>query len=351
MTGTTGTYWPLLEGTRERLMMTGYKLLVGALAVSVALATGSAKAQDLKKVTVVSSTAGVHAPYWVGMEKGFFKDAGFDVSWREVASSVDRVTVVSQGDAVMAGTGSQAIVAVMGQGNKNFYWVGIPDSAQDISGIVARGDVKTLKDLKGKKLAIQFGGSEEIVDYYLLNTVGLDMYKDVQLVNLKQSEMIQAMKQGLIDAAGAWYPEYARLQEIDGTRKIASVADLGFWEKYRQIPAPNALVVSKKFVDQDPAGAKRFLAAYWKSQQWVIDNQAEAAKISAKISKQSEDEWLAWEKVSVRLTRKDQAQQMSDNGAYPIMDKMIDFMHDTIKKIDSKPNYREWVRQDLVTGQ
>jgi len=141
------------------------------------------------------------------------------------------------------------------------------------------------------------------------------------------------------------------LQDIDGTRKIASVADLGFWEKYRQIPAPNALVVSKKFVDQDPAAAKRFLAAYWKSQQWVIDNQAESAKISAKISKQSEDEWLAWEKMSVRLTQKDQAQQMSDKGAYPIMDKMIDFMHDTIKKIDSKPNYREWVRDDLVTGQ
>jgi hypothetical protein len=26
-------------------------------------------------------------------------------------------------------------------------------------------------------------------------------------------------------------------------------------------------------------------------------------------------------------------------------------MHDTIKKIDSKPNYREWVRQDLIAGQ
>ena len=83
----------------------------------------------------------------------------------------------------------------------------------------------------------------------------------------------------------------------------------------------------------------------------TLEDLADLAKISAKISKQSEDEWLAWEKVSVRLTQKDQAQQMSDKGAYPIMDKMIDFMHDTIKKIDSKPNYREWVREDLVTGQ
>jgi ABC-type nitrate/sulfonate/bicarbonate transport system substrate-binding protein len=323
-------------------------LIAGAALAAVALGTAAAQADELKKATVVSSTAGVHAPFWIGMEKGFFKEAGFDVSWREVASSVDRVVVVSTGDAVMGGTGAQGMIAVMGQGNKNFYWVGIPDSAKDISGVVARGGITSLKDLKGKKLAFQFGGSEEIVDYYLLKNVGLDMYKDVQLVNLKQSEMIQAMKQGLIDAAGAWYPEYARLQEIDGVKKIASVADLGYWEKHHQIPAPNTLVMSKKFVDQDPAGAKRFLAAYWKSQQWVIDNRAEAAQISAKISKQSPEEWLAWENVSERLTRKDQAQQMSDKGAYPIMDAMVDFMVNTIKKVDEKPDYKQWVRQDLL---
>lgn len=331
-----------MNGLRGILIRT---LVIGA----AALVAGTAGAQGLKKVTVVSSTAGVHAPYWVCMENGGFKEAGFDVSWRQVASSADRVTIVSSGDAVMAGTGSQAVVAIMAQGNKGFYWVGIPDTAKDISGIVARGDIKTLKDLKGKKLAIQFGGSEEIVDYYLLQTVGLDMYKDVELVNLKQSEMIQAMKQGLIDAAGAWYPEYARLQEIEGVKKIASVADLGFWEKYRQIPAPNALVLNKKFVDDDPVAAKRFLAAYWKCQQWVMDHPKDAAKIAAKVSKQSEEEWLAYEGTTVRLTRKDQAQQMSDKGAYPIVDKMIDFLHGTIKKIDNKPNYRDWVRQDLLT--
>ena len=330
-------------------MKTTRATLVTAAALAAAMFTSmGAGADDLRKVTVVSSTAGVHAPFWIGMEKGFFKEAGFDVSWREVASSADRVTVVSSGDAVMAGTGAQAMVAIMGQGNKNFYWVGIPDSAKDISGVVARGDITSLKDLKGKKLAIQFGGSEEIVDYYLLRNVGLDMYKDVQLVNLKQSEMIQAMKQGLIDAAGAWYPEYARLQDIEGVRKIASVADLGYWEKYHQIPAPNTLIISKKFVDQDLAGAKRFLAAYWKSQQWVIDNRAESAQIAAKVSKQSVDEWLAWENMSVRLTRKDQLQQMSENGAYPIMDAMIDFMVNTIKKVDEKPDYKQWVRQDLL---
>ena len=330
-------------------MKTTHTILITAAALAAAMFTSmEAGADDLRKVTVVSSTAGVHAPFWIGMEKGFFKEAGFDVSWREVASSADRVTVVSSGDAVMAGTGAQAMVAIMGQGNKNFYWVGIPDSAKDISGVVARGDITSLKDLKGKKLAIQFGGSEEIVDYYLLRNVGLDMYKDVQLVNLKQSEMIQAMKQGLIDAAGAWYPEYARLQDIEGVRKIASVADLGYWEKYHQIPAPNTLIISKKFVDQDLAGAKRFLAAYWKSQQWVIDNRAEAAQIAARVSKQSVDEWLAWENMSVRLTRKDQLQQMSENGAYPIMDAMIDFMVNTIKKVDEKPDYKQWVRQDLL---
>jgi len=327
--------------TRRTILMAGALIATGA-------AASDSQAQDLKKVVLVSSTAGVHAPFWVGIEKGFFKEAGFDASWRQVASSTDRVAVVSSGDAVMAGTGAAGMVALMSQGNKNFYWVGIPDAAQDISGIVAREGINSLQDLKGKKLALQFGGSEEITDYLLLKAVGLDMYKDVQLVNLKQSEMIQALKQGLIDAAGAWYPEYKRLQEIPGAKKIASVADLGFWEKYRQIPAPNTLVINRQFVDDDPAAAKRFLAAYWKAQQWVIDNRQEAAAIVAKVSKQSPEEWLAWETMSERFTWKDQTTQLSDKGAYPIMDIMVSFMADTVKKIDNKPNYREWVRQDLI---
>src|ERR1700730_4967872 len=95
-------------------------LIAGAVFAALTLGAIATQADELKKVTVVSSTAGVHAPFWVGMEKGFFKDAGFEVSWREVASSVDRVTVVSSGDAVMGGTGAQAMIAVMGQGNKNF---------------------------------------------------------------------------------------------------------------------------------------------------------------------------------------------------------------------------------------
>jgi len=66
------------------------------------------------------------------------------------------------------------------------------------------------------------------------------------------------------------------------------------------------------------------------------------------VSKQSAEEWLAWENVSERLTRKDQLQQMSDKGAYPIMDTMIDFMVNTIKKVDEKPDYKQWVRQDLL---
>ena len=93
-------------------------LIAGVSLAAIGFGIVLAPADELKKVTVVSSTAGVHAPFWIGIEKGFFKDAGFNVSWREVASSVDRVTVVSFGDAVMAGTGAQAMIAVMGQGTE-----------------------------------------------------------------------------------------------------------------------------------------------------------------------------------------------------------------------------------------
>lgn len=324
----------------------GRMLVIGLASASIGL--GVAAAQEPVQVTIVGTTWYGHAPAWVGIEKGFFKEAGFDATYKFLFSTVDRVNTVASGDAKFGSVGLLGMLSVMAQGNKAFYWVGNQDQSAGTEGIVAQAHVKDLKDLKGRKLALQFGGSEELVDYFLLKQVGLDMYKDLTLVNIRQPEMVQAFTQKFIDAAGAWSPEYDRLQKLEGAHVIATMEDLFFWKKYGSTPAPDVLLINKKFADEDVARGKRFMKAYFRAVDFVRDNPDETAEIAAKYTKQDVAVVKEGMKRYQWRSQADQKRVLSEDGLFGLLAFVVDFLHDVVKKIDSKPNFREWVRADIV---
>ncbi len=299
-------------------------------------------------VTVVGNAWPGHAPMWMAVEKGFFKKAGFDATFSFVGGSADRVSVISSGEVAFGGMGAAAVVPAMGRGNKNFYWIGSPDvAARDFSGIVGRAEIKTLKDLKGKKLAFQFGASEEVTDYFLLQKVGLDLFKDVTLVNLPQANMVQALKQGDIDAAGAWSPEFEIMQKMPGMHTLADVGELGYLEKYNQMPVPDVLLMNAKWVDANPERAKKFMAAYFEGVDYVRANPEETAKTAPKYTKQTPEIFTLAASKLTWLTKADQCKQLSNQGVYPVMDNLVDFMV-MVKRVDQKFDPRGWARADVV---
>src|SRR6185312_7098930 len=111
--------------------------LAGGLMTIGTLMTPSHGAQ-LEKITAVGSSWPGHSPVWMAIKEGYFKDAGFDWTCRTISGSMDRVSVISSGDAKFGGMGAAAMLPAMAQGNKNFYWVGSHDAARTYSGIVAR---------------------------------------------------------------------------------------------------------------------------------------------------------------------------------------------------------------------
>ena len=332
-------------------MLKGLLLGLGRFAACcvVAMFSMAALGQALPKVVYVGSTWYGHAPVWVGIEKGLFKNEGFDVEFRLVQGSVDRVNAIASGNAQFGSIGLVGVLSVMAQGNKSFYWVGNQDQSQGAEGIVGGPNVKSIADLKGKKLGMQFGGSSELVDYFLLKQAGLDLYKDVQLINVQQSQLPQALSQGLIDAAGAYAPEYDRLQQLPGAKVIGANEDLFFWTKFGSTPSPDVLLLSKSFVDADPARAKRFMKAYFKAVDVVRSNEPEVPAIVAKYTKQEPPAVKDGMTRFIWRTYADQKKILSDQGLFGVVDFVADYLSDVAKKVPEKPKFREWVRADLVT--
>lgn len=146
-------------------------------------------------------------PGWVAwqiaIDKGWLRDAGLDVKfdWFDYSASMEAFAAgkidgdcLTNGDALVMGAGGARNVIIM-----------ITDYSNGNDMIVARPGIKSLKDLKGKKIGIEIG----LVDHLLL----LDGLKkqgmtqdDVTLVNSKTNETPQVLASGQVDAIGAWQP-------------------------------------------------------------------------------------------------------------------------------------------------
>jgi NitT/TauT family transport system substrate-binding protein len=146
-------------------------------------------------------------PGWVAwqiaIDKGWLTAAGLDVKfdWFDYSASMEAFAAgkidadfVTNGDALVMGAGGARNVIVL-----------ITDYSNGNDMIVGRPGIRSLADLKGRKIGVEIG----LVDHLLLvdglKKQGMTQ-DDVQLVNSKTNETPQVLASGQVDAIAAWQP-------------------------------------------------------------------------------------------------------------------------------------------------
>ncbi|CCB66270.1 ABC transporter substrate-binding protein [Hyphomicrobium sp. B1] len=166
-------------------------------------------------------------PGWVAwqvaIDKGWFKEAGVDVDfeWFDYVPSMDAFSAgkldgvtVTNGDAlVMGGSGTKnTMIMLTDYSNGNDMIVGVPG-------------IKSLKDLKGKKVGIEVGFVEHLLLLNGLEKNGMTE-SDVTLVNTKTNETPQTLASGEVSAIGAWQPNSGQaMKQVPGSTPIYTSAD------------------------------------------------------------------------------------------------------------------------------
>ena len=166
-------------------------------------------------------------PGWVawevGIEKGWFKEAGVDVSfeWFDYVASMDAfaagqldAVTMTNGDALVTGaTGAKSVMILINDySNGNDMVVGAPGIA-------------SLKDLKGKKIGVEVGFVSHLLLLDGLKQNGMSE-SDVELVNVPTNETPQVLASGDVSAIVAWQPNSGMaLKLVPGSKKIFSSAD------------------------------------------------------------------------------------------------------------------------------
>lgn len=166
-------------------------------------------------------------PGWTAWEiaekKRFFQKHGVKVKleWFEYGPSIEAFSVgkidavgISNGDAmVLNATGAKNVIIL------------INDYSNGNDKIVARPGIRSVKDLKGKKIGVEFGCLSHALLINALTRNGLKE-SDVKLVNMPTHQAAQILETGEVDAVVAWQPHSGNaLEVVKGSTTVYTSAD------------------------------------------------------------------------------------------------------------------------------
>jgi NitT/TauT family transport system substrate-binding protein len=129
--------------------------------------------------------------------------------------------------------------------------------------LVAIGQVRSIRDLKGKTVAAPVGGALNSVVGAMLGHVGLDYRKDVNFVEMTPAEGIRLLAEGKVDAYLATPPFGQELRAKKIGHVIVNMTNDRPWSQYFCC----MLVGNREFVRKHPVATKRAMRAILKADQ------------------------------------------------------------------------------------
>jgi NitT/TauT family transport system substrate-binding protein len=141
----------------------------------------------------------------------------------------------------------------------------------------AKTDIKSVQDLKGKRLGITHMGSPPFLfASRVLADTGIDPKTDVEWVTMPGTAMAEALDQGRVDAVASTEPIGTILMAQNKVHKVCDQAsDAPYDDEYCCI-----VVVSGAFGRENPAAAAKITRALLKGAKWVSVNPTAAAQIA-----------------------------------------------------------------------
>jgi NitT/TauT family transport system substrate-binding protein len=204
------------------------------------------------------SVTGNMAPLWIAKEKRLFEKHGLEVKLVNISSGVVSINALIGGDIQIAAASGSSAVAAAARGAPLAIVATFGPTPYKL---VARSDIRSIADLKGKVVGTSRAGSgSDFALRRLLSKLKLVPGKDVTLLPTGLSESdkrIAVMLQGKIDATIA-APDSIAQFELKG-EKIGVLADLLEMGIYT---SGSVLAATRPFLNNRRSAAKSFLAAF-----------------------------------------------------------------------------------------
>lgn len=256
--------------------------MYACVALAALVSASQSMAQDLRKTSLRLDfvATGYHAPFYLGVTKGFYREQGIDLQVQEGKGSANSATLVGTGADDLAFADATTTARLIAQGLPVKVVLGIFQKPTLAIFFPASGKINKPADLKGTRISMcPPDGMAQYVPAYL-EAVQLKA-TDVEFVNVDCSVKYTAVAQGRADAVASYMTAGRPLLAAVG---VTNSRDFEYADAGVFLPS-HGIVASLKTIQENPKLIERFNVATVKS--WDAAKQDPDAAIAAFIAANS----------------------------------------------------------------
>jgi NitT/TauT family transport system substrate-binding protein len=220
----------------------------------------------VEKITVAAAAYLTGALVYVAEDQGYFEENGLEVTIKDHESGKAAADALLAGEADIS-TSADFVFVSNSFDHADLRVLGTVATAQ-VKELVARKDkgITTTDDLIGKKIGVtKKSGAEFLLGVFLIfNALS---YEDVELVDLKPSEIVEAISNGDIDATFTWDPYLYNIKGELGDNAISWPGGQDFYF---------VLITKEDWIENNPAAAERFMKSLLEAEDYIKDNSEES---------------------------------------------------------------------------
>jgi NitT/TauT family transport system substrate-binding protein len=238
-------------------------------AIAFALTATSATAAEPVKLRLAMSGWTGFAPITLAKQLGYFEKHGIDLDIVKMPTS-NRHQAMASGDVQVITTTIDTHLLYASSGVPVVQVLAL-DTSSGGDGIAARKDIADIEGLKGKSIAVQFGGVPQFWLAYLLKQHGMSI-KDVNLTDLQPSDAAAAFIAGQFDVAVTYEPYLSNIrQDPNGKILVTSAETPGV--------IIDTLAFQPDYVAAHPDVIKGVVESWYEALDYIKANPAEANRI------------------------------------------------------------------------
>ncbi|MED1471802.1 sulfonate ABC transporter substrate-binding protein [Bacillus salipaludis] len=201
------------------------------------------------------------------------KPFGYTVKWTEFPGGPQLLEALNVGSLDFGHTGEAPPIFAQAAGAPLVYYANATANPKGEAIIVPENSpIKSLKDLKGKKIALNKGSNVHFLLVKALEKAGIP-YEDVKTVFLPPADARAAFEKGDVDAWVIWDPFFADAERATHARILADGTGL--------VNNREFFLATSKFAKENPKVLNVIFKELKKTDEWVKGNPKDAAKFLA----------------------------------------------------------------------
>lgn len=251
------------------------KKILAFLALTLSLAAGPARAADDLKVLLDWFVNPDHAPLIVAKHAGYFEKVGLNVELVPPADPSAPPKLVAAGQADIAISYQPNLHLMVKEGLPLTRIGTLVETPLNSLVVLADGPIKSIADLKGRKVGFSVGGFEDALLGKMLESEGLTL-KDVELVNVNFS-LSPALISGKVDAVIGAFRNF-EMTQLDIEKRQGKA----FYPEENGVPIYDELIYLARNNALDDNRLKRFLEAIEMATVFITNNPKEGLAIFLK---------------------------------------------------------------------